>query len=302
MSGRRAGDSSVCLVPRGTTRCAARWVRAPALAGYLLLAAPTFATAASAQSTSATRDGGIDAEARALYAAGQAAFHDGRYEHALEYLQRSYELSHRPALLYNLGTTFDRLRRDQEALAAFEQYLREVPGAENTSEVQARIAVLRDALARSQPAPSPTPEVATPTPEVAPTPTPEVAPTPTPEVTPTPSPEVTPTPTPRAASSDPGAGPWIVVGAGGAVLATGAILLGVAAADVASVEGADRGTPWPSVSDAYQRSEAESIAGGVLLGVGAAAVAAGIVWVATSGSSDVEVAPTAGGLLVRGSF
>ncbi len=113
---------------------------------------------AGAQSASAAVDAGAETEARALYAAGQAAFHDGRYQHALEYLQRSYELSHRPALLYNLGTTYDRLRRDREALDAFEQYLREVPNAENTSEVQARIAVLREALARTTAEPTPTPE------------------------------------------------------------------------------------------------------------------------------------------------
>lgn len=167
-----------------------------------------------------------------------------------------------------------------------------MPNAENTSEVQARIAVLRDALARSQPAPGPAPE---------PTPTP--TPTPEPTTTPQPTPSVTPAATTAPRSSDPGPGPWIVVGVGAAVLVTGAVLLGVAAADVASVEGAQRGTAWTDVSGAYQRSEAESIAGGVLLGVGAAAAAAGIVWVATSGgSSEVEVAPTAGGLIVRGTF
>lgn len=246
------------------------------------------ATAVSAQDAT-TVDAGAETEARALYAAGQAAFHDGRYQHALEYLQRSYELSHRPALLYNLGTTYDRLRRDREALDAFEQYLREVPNAENTSEVQARIAVLREALARTTAEPTPTPE-----PVVTPTPTPA----PEPVVTPTP----TPTP-PASRASDPGPGPWIVLAAGGAILVTGAVLLGVAAADVASVEGAERGTAWRSVEDAYGRSEAVSIAGGVLLGVGAAAATAGIVWVAASGGqSEVEVTPTAGGVIVRGTF
>jgi len=165
---------------------------------------------------------GAEAEARALYTAGQAAFHEGRYENALEYLTRSYELSRRPALLFNLGTTYDRLRRDAEALAAFQQYLRDVPDAENRLEVEARIAVLREAAARSTPPPT----------VVEPDPVPDPQPPPT-----------TPPPLP-VTSTDAGPAPWIVVGVGGAAVIAGAVLMGVAAADVASVEGAMRGTLW----------------------------------------------------------
>ena len=223
---------------------------------------------------------GAEAEARALYTAGQAAFHEGRYENALEYLTRSYELSRRPALLFNLGTTYDRLRRDAEALAAFQQYLHDVPEAENRLEVEARIAVLREAAARSTPPPA------------------VVEPDPVPE----PQPPTTPPPAP-ATSSDAGPAPWIVVGVGGAAVVAGAVLMGVAAADVAAVEGASRGTRWETVEGAYARSEAESIAGAVLLGVGGAAALGGIVWAVTgSGGTRVEVSPTAGGLVARGTF
>jgi tetratricopeptide (TPR) repeat protein len=91
-----------------------------------------------------------DDEARGLFAAGRAAFADGRYEDARSYFQRSYELSRRPQLLYNLGQVEDRLRHDEAALASFEQYLAEVPDAENRVEVQARIDALRAAITRAR--------------------------------------------------------------------------------------------------------------------------------------------------------
>lgn len=90
-----------------------------------------------------------DAEARGLFEAGRAAFVDGRFEDARDYFQRAYELSHRPELLYNLGTAEDRLRNDHEALAAFERYLAALPDAANATEVHARVEVLRAEVART---------------------------------------------------------------------------------------------------------------------------------------------------------
>src|SRR5690242_5370362 len=90
-----------------------------------------------------------DEEARGLFRAGAAAFEAGRYEDALSDFQRAYDRSPRGALLYNVGTAADRLRRDRDALAAFEQYLREVPDAANRAAVESRVAVLREAIARA---------------------------------------------------------------------------------------------------------------------------------------------------------
>lgn len=91
-------------------------------------------------------DPSVDAEARSLFEAGRTAFDAGRYADALEYFERSHELSGRSALLYNIGSAADRLRRDEEALRAFERYLQELPDAPNRSAVQARIQVLRRAV------------------------------------------------------------------------------------------------------------------------------------------------------------
>lgn len=88
-----------------------------------------------------------DQEARGLFDAGRTSFDAGRYTDALGYFQRAHELSGRPALLFNIATTHDRLRHDAEALGAFEAYLSSVPDAQNRAEVEARIAPLREAVA-----------------------------------------------------------------------------------------------------------------------------------------------------------
>lgn len=91
--------------------------------------------------------GSHDEEARALFEAGRVAYEDGRYEDALGYFERSFELSHRSALHFNLGLAYDRLRRDREALAAFEAYLESEPDPERAVEVQNRVRALRESLA-----------------------------------------------------------------------------------------------------------------------------------------------------------
>jgi len=57
-----------------------------------------------------------------------------------------FELSQRPGLLHNIGTTADRLRRDDEALEAFRAYLEAVPDAPYRASVEARITVLQRAI------------------------------------------------------------------------------------------------------------------------------------------------------------
>jgi len=108
--------------------------------------------------------GAEDDQARALYEAGRIAFDAGRFDQALEHFEQSYELSERPALLYNIGTTADRLRRNEDALEAFEAYLEAMPEASNRASVEARISVLRGVVERGEARTEPT-EVVPPTPE-----------------------------------------------------------------------------------------------------------------------------------------
>jgi tetratricopeptide (TPR) repeat protein len=90
-------------------------------------------------------------EARALFLAGKAAFEEGRYEAALGYFQASYDQSQRPALLYNIAQCHDRLRQDEQAVAAFEKYLELAPDAPSTrSLAENRLRVLRAAIAERE--------------------------------------------------------------------------------------------------------------------------------------------------------
>lgn len=113
--------------------------------GLAVLLAALATTGAAAQEADAH-----DEEARALYQAGRVAFDDGRFADALGYFERAHELSGRPQLLFNIASAADRLRRNAVALEHFEGYLEAVPDAHNRRSVEARIALLRDALAHGQ--------------------------------------------------------------------------------------------------------------------------------------------------------
>lgn len=114
--------------------------------GRLGLAAAIAALTLATSVTASAQSDASDEEARALYQAGRVAFDDGRFDDALEYFERSHELSGRPQLLYNIGSAADRLRRNAMALEHFEAYLEALPDAENRRSVEARIRLLRDAL------------------------------------------------------------------------------------------------------------------------------------------------------------
>ena len=89
-----------------------------------------------------------DAQALQLYQAGETAFAAGEYDSALQLFESAYELSRRPGLLYNMGHSADRLRRDQDAIRWFEAYLREAPAdATNRDEAERRVRALREAEA-----------------------------------------------------------------------------------------------------------------------------------------------------------
>lgn len=126
-------------------RCAR--VCAP-LAGLLLALNVLHFAPAAALAQEATTD--LDTAARALFEDGRRAFETGDFETALARFQQAYDISHRVPLLWNIATTLDRLRRDEDALAMFEQYLAAAPEAANRSEVEGRIRVLREAVERER--------------------------------------------------------------------------------------------------------------------------------------------------------
>lgn len=171
---------------------------------------------------------GADQEARALFMAAQVAFDEGRFESAVEYFLQSYRLSHRPELLYNIGNTYDRLQKPEEALQHFEQYLRERPDAENHLQVEARARLLRQSVEtrRAQPlasAPSVAPAVA-PTPEQTAQAHASEAPAP-----------ITQAPPAATTAADDGGSSWLLwTGVGAAVVAATVVTIVIAASGSAT--------------------------------------------------------------------
>jgi tetratricopeptide (TPR) repeat protein len=108
-----------------------------------------------------------DEEARGLFSAGKVAYEEGRYEDALEHFQRAHGLSGRPELLYNVGQSLDRLRRDREAVEALRRFLEEVPDTPHRKQVGARIRALEDAIERRERGDDVEPSSPVPTPEQA---------------------------------------------------------------------------------------------------------------------------------------
>lgn len=232
-------------------------------------------------------------EARALFEAAQVAYGDGRFADAEGYFRRSYELSGRHVLLYNVGLSAEQARHDQAALEAYEQFIELVPDSAHVPRARNRIAALREILSRAG------------ADETAedPSDSSESASTADASADPATSDDGARN---EPASSGGSAAPWIVVGTGAAAAIAGAILVGVAAADVSTVENAERGTAWADVSEAYGRSEALSIAGFVLLGVGVAAAGAGVGWALAegggSGEATAELRVGPGSLTLQGTF
>ena len=249
--------------------------------------------AASAQATGTVADASMDSEAHALFEAGRTAFAAGRFADALGDFQRAYDLSHRAVLLYNIGQCHDRLRHDAEALAAFEGFVEGVPDSPQHAEVEARIALLREAIAHTAPA---EPVAVTPVTPV----TTEPPPDPDQVIDTTPPPEVTPV------SHDPGAGPWVFLGVGLGVAITGAVLLGIAYDDISKVQNAPMDTDIATVRRAYDQAPPFSTIGWLAIGVGAAAAVVGIVWevAGSSGGGDAhaELHLLPGGLSLTGAF
>lgn len=85
-------------------------------------------------------------EARTAFEAGSRAFEEGRFEYALDRFSRAHELTERPALLYNVGLTLERLQRPEQALEALEGFLAAVPDSPNRGNVEGRIVALREAV------------------------------------------------------------------------------------------------------------------------------------------------------------
>jgi len=255
---------------------------APALILALTCTAQgTAPLAAQAQDVALAEDEESPSEARALFLAGRVAFEEGRFEAAIRHFEASYELSQRAALLYNIAQCYDRLRRDRDAMEAFERYLQVSPMAENRSTVEARLRALRAAVASSERAAALSASHNSAQSSVAP----EAAG----------SPQVGGFPL----------GPTLVLGTGALVTVTGGVLMWLGQRGGADVEDAKRGVSYSDLQDDLDRASRQWKLGQTLLGAGALGLSVGVVWLVL-GRRDpqpaVDVAWLGNGLRLAGKF
>jgi tetratricopeptide (TPR) repeat protein len=116
---------------------------------FLLIVAVAFSclvsTAGVHAQSSQSREARI-AAAKKAFAVGTEAYANGEFTTALTSFRRAYELTGSPDLLYNIATVSDRMRRDEEALEAYEGYLEARPKSSDREHVASRIDVLRAAI------------------------------------------------------------------------------------------------------------------------------------------------------------
>lgn len=199
----------------------------------------------------------MEQEARSLFEAGALAYNAGRYEEALQYFQRSYELSGRVALLYNIGTAAERVREDDLALRSYTEYLERMPEAENRPRVEARIEFLRQQLEQPPPAEDQAEDQAA---DDAPE---EMVVGASLDL----SGEERSAEPNRTESGGGTLAPvgWSLLGLGAAAVAVGGVLLGIGLTDQQAVEDPSPGARWENARESYERGPALLTSSAVLL-------------------------------------
>lgn len=251
----------------------------------ILVTSSTFLVSASGTQAqgSQSREQRI-AEAKDAFALGTQAYADGEFETALGSFRRAYELTGSPDLLYNIATVSDRMRRDGDALQAYEGYLEARPKSADREHVESRIEVLRAAIkARRRAELDAEIEARKAAVEAAARVKAE---------------------RPLTQHVGPGPGPWITIGVGAGALAAGAVLLGLGQRDQNKVENAPPGSSYSMVQENADRGPRRSKAGIALMAVGGAGVIGGVIWQLTGGHEEsipeVSIGPT--GISVKGKF
>jgi tetratricopeptide (TPR) repeat protein len=220
--------------------------------------------------------------ARDHYAKGTRAYDLGLYDEAIAEYMTAYKIKDDPALLFNIGQAHRLAGHPTEALRFYKTYLSKIPAATNRAEVEAKMLELtrqleqqKQSAPQAHPAPAAeSPAAIAPSTEASPASAPPSA---APIVTPTPAAvaEAAPGETPRSGRALRLGG--IASAAGGLALVGTGIVFGVLAKragdDLTQLD-EQRGIFDPAKEDAGQRNQLLS---GVFIGVGAAAVATGVV-------------------------
>jgi hypothetical protein len=236
-----------------------------------------------------------------VFLSGKGFLDEANYDKAISYFKDAYSIDcsvH--AILPIIATAYERKGDKASAVQALQEYLKRVPSASDREVIERRIKNLQDQM----------------TPVAASTPPPAASSAPPPPPTVTATATATASAAPTTAPTESGGGhsvaPWIVVGVGGAALVTGVVLYAVGAGDVSSASNAcpSRSNCPQSVADQGNNGRNLETVGGIVGGVGVAAVAGGLIWhflePTSSSSTTTGVAPVAApgyaGIAVGGRF
>jgi tetratricopeptide (TPR) repeat protein len=92
----------------------------------------------------ASADARQDQAARDAFTRGRAAYESGDYQVAYDKFKESFQLSHEPALLYNIASALQGLKRPHEAAEALRSFLRLQPADPDRPKIEQRIATLEE--------------------------------------------------------------------------------------------------------------------------------------------------------------
>ena len=92
----------------------------------------------------ASADARQDQAARDAYNVGRAAYESGDYQVAYDKFKESFQLSHEPALLYNIASALQGLKRPHDAAEALRSFLRLQPNDSDRPKIEQRIATLEE--------------------------------------------------------------------------------------------------------------------------------------------------------------
>jgi tetratricopeptide (TPR) repeat protein len=92
----------------------------------------------------AAADARQDQAARDAYKVGRSAYEAGDYQVAYDKFKESFQLSHEPALLYNISSALQGLKRPHEAAEALRSFLRLQPSDPDKERIDKRIATLEE--------------------------------------------------------------------------------------------------------------------------------------------------------------
>ncbi len=230
------------------------------------------------------------AEAREHYNRGRKLYDLNRYDEAIKEFEAGYELKDDPVFLYNIAQSYRLAGRYSEALRFYRNFLRNAPRSPKRAEVEQKIADM-EKLSSEQVSPAPTPPRPVPVP---PAPGPSVTnPPPRPAAEGTspaqpgpdeskeggevknPPPLNQDTSRNEPAPARPGKGK-LVAGIVVGVVGVAALGTGIALSLLAQQAASDQQASTVFLPDTESRGQTFGIVGPVLIGVGAAALAAGV--------------------------